>query len=261
MMRWRKLGSGAAVAVLAVTGSGCAALGGGSDDGDAGSTPEVAEDAEPEQPDEPEGDAGTDEPQGDAGTDDAAGDEPEAGDLEVGDGDEGAGSDLEVGEADDVGSSGDGSDDAADGDAPGRATPADLDLDATVRHPGGTVLELSSVTFDGAEIRVEAELINGASGDVAIELTGGRRLRLVDDRGAEYNFVVPDDLRDRNLELAQGESVGGEFVFIGPIDREANSLTLAANTFEGNPQASDMESAWEGENRPVLVMGGIDLEW
>lgn len=143
----------------------------------------------------------------------------------------------------------------------GRATPQDVNIDTSVRHPGGTVLSVTGVTFDGNEIRVAAELINGSSGDVRISLNGSDRLRLVDDLGGVYNFVVPADLRDRNIELSQGESIGGDFVFLGPVTSSAASLTLAANTFEDNPLPGDMESAFEGESTPTLVLDGIDLSW
>jgi hypothetical protein len=257
-----------AVAAAALLVAGCSA--GGADGPDATTVEDVdpEQDATPEaDPDDPDDDAPDDGPDDADDAPDDADDpaaEPEAGDLEVGDGDEGTGSDLEVGEADDVGSSDDeaaGDTDGADDGSGGRAVPEDLDLDVTVRHPGGTVVELSSVTFDGAEVRVDAEFINGADRDVRVTLSGGNRLRLMDDRGAEYNLVVPDDLRDRDLELTQGESISGEFVFIGPIDRDASSLVLVANSRASNPVAGDMEGARSSENAPTIVVDGLELTW
>jgi hypothetical protein len=223
MRRWHKLGSGLAAAVLAIAGSACVDLGGGSDDGDEGATLEVTEDAAAGEPEAGELQSDDGSP-GDGGDD-----EPEAGELQAGSGE--------------------------------RATPEDVSIERTVRHPGGTVLSVTDVTFSGNEIRVGAELINGATNDITVALGGGNRLRLVDDLGGEYNFVVPDDLRDRNIELGQGQSIGGDFVFLGPVASDASRLTLAANVSGQNPQPTDMESASTGQSAPNLVLDGIDLSW
>ena len=129
------------------------------------------------------------------------------------------------------------------------------------RHPGGTTIDVSQITFDDIEIRVTAEVINGSSGDINLNLSGGNALRLVDDLGSVYNFVTPDDLRDRDLELEQGETVSGEFVFVGPVVRDATSLTLAVNTRQDSPLPTDMEDHRSASGSPVVVVDGIDLSW
>ena len=198
----------------------------GCDSGD--EAPEVTESTSAEESTADE----TDDGEGDDGEDDDGGDpgEPEAGELST-------------------------------GDADGRPTPQDQSLDLSGRHPGGTTIELSEITFDDVEIRVTAEMINGSSGDIDLNLTGGNALRLVDDLGSVYNFVAPDDLRDRDLALEQGESISGEFVFVGPIVRDAASLSLAVNTREENPLPSDMEDHNSSSRYPVMVVDGIDLSW
>ena len=175
--------------------------------------------------------------------------QPEAGGLEFG---------SDNGDVDDEG---DADDDGDDQESSGRATPQDASVDAAARHPGGTLFDISDVSFSGAEIRLEAELLNGSEGDVQISTSGGARMRLVDDLGNNYNSVVPDEFRDRNLELSQGESISGEWVFIGPVDSNASDLTFAANTRQANPVGSDMDDHHTGSSSPVLVLGGIELDW
>lgn len=252
-MNVRRFRNVVAIGTAAVLVTGCGNLF-GSDEPDAPPADETPEETPDETPDEaPDEVPEDDEPEaGDLETEGEA--EPEAGDLEMGGGD----GSLET----DGGDGGDGDDGGEDaGSGGGRATPDDIDLDFTARHPGGTVLDVSTITFEGAEIRVAAELLNGASDSITISLSGGNRLRLIDDTGAVYNFVIPDDLRDRNIDLAQGESISGDFVFLGPISSNATSLTLAANTRQDNPLISDMEGARSGENQPTIVISGIDLDW
>lgn len=192
--------------------------------------------------------------------------EPDAGDLQGLDDQAGDvnGEDPELPEAGQLGS------DEENLPAPGELdgatgadlpVPADVSVDELARHPGGTVFDVTDVTFSGHEIRVNAELINGAQSEILVYLEGSRRLRLVDDLGGVYNYVVPSDLSGRNLELEQGDSVSGEFVFLGPVSSNANSLTLVANSNQDNPLSSDMESHSETSHNPVLVVEGIPLQW
>src|SRR5690625_3102810 len=124
----------------------------------------------------------------------------------------------------------------------GVPVPADISINEVARHPGGTAMHVSGITFGPNEIRVAAEFINGATGGVGVRITGGDRLRVVDNLGNEYNYVPPAELRDRsNIEIEQGGTIGGDFVFAGPVNSEAASMVIVANTLEDNPQASDID--------------------
>ena len=144
----------------------------------------------------------------------------------------------------------------------GIPVPADISINEVARHPGGTAMHVSGITFGSNEIRVAAEFINGATGGVGIRISGGDRLRVVDNLGNEYNYVPPAQLRDRNnIEIEQGGTIGGDFVFAGPVNSEASSMAIVANTLQDNPQTSDMANAFAGESRPVIVLDGIELAW
>lgn len=145
----------------------------------------------------------------------------------------------------------------ADGEADDSEGFEDVTLDVEQRHPGGAVLQVSGVRFEGNTVLVDAEFINGATDEVRISTAGGDRLRLLDDLGHTYNFVAPDDAQDQ-LVIAVGESVGGAFAFLGPLDRGATTLTLAANVYDP-VEPLVPEDLYDGTRSPEFVLEGLDL--
>lgn len=141
-----------------------------------------------------------------------------------------------------------------------RGTPADKDLNLRQRHPGGTLLEVNSLRFDGNSMIINAEFINGANSDVRILVSGGNGLRLQDNLGNTYNFVVPDGINN-SIELEQGESVGGEFVFLGPVEPEAEELILIVNLYDPINLPFDPDSQFRGAKNPAFVIEGLELSW
>jgi hypothetical protein len=71
---------------------------------------------------------------------------------------------------------------------------------------------------------------------------------------------VPDDLGNR-LELPQGESIGGDFAFLGPINRQATSLTLITNLYDPVDLPLDPDDLFDGTRMPEFALEGLDLEW
>jgi hypothetical protein len=120
------------------------------------------------------------------------------------------------------------SDSGDDGSSQG-STPQGQDLDIHMRTPGGVTLTVSRISFEGDDILVDAEVVNGYSDEV--EIHGGNdydsRLRLVDDADQEYTFIEGAD--SETIGLAPGETVEGTFAFRGPLSGEPTEISLVIN--------------------------------
>lgn len=127
----------------------------------------------------------------------------------------------------------------ADADPPDTTT-----VDVSMRHPNGTVLTVDTVTYTDTTIEIEMEVRNGHTEEVQLPIGGhqGNRLRLVDDQGHTYNFVVPTGEGD-NVEVAPGEAVSGTFVFLGPLADGAGSVSLVWGVREPGDYSLDGEPA------------------
>jgi hypothetical protein len=166
--------------------------------------------------------------------------------------------------------SGDGSDGSSDGgDAGGSTgTPQDADLDVQARSSEGATLTVSSIAFEGDNILVDLEVLNGSPEEISIHDTTWTetQLRLVDDEGNAYNFLQPDDAEDISLDaVAQGESISGTLEFMGPLVGETQELRLVTN------MDADLEAIndWQPGDTCSNACGGkwpglvamIPLEW
>ena len=144
--------------------------------------------------------------------------------------------------------------------------PQDRDLDVQMRNPDGTTLTVSHVAFDGDNIALDLEFFNGSPRDIFVHSTAGGEgaLRLVDDAGNVYNFLVPaEEAASVYTTVAQGETLSGTFVFLGPLIGHPQQLRLVTNV------AQDQIDSWtldDEVNRgacclePGFVVP-IDLDW
>jgi hypothetical protein len=136
----------------------------------------------------------------------------------------------------------------------------DVEAEVSQEHPGGTVVELRAVRFEGGGIIVDGEIRNEGDHDVAFQITGEPdRLRLVDDLGGMYDYVHPDeDADEETIELAAGATHPGPLTFIGPVDEDASSLRLVANVED--PDEVDPDAQDPDDERPAFVLDDIALE-
>jgi hypothetical protein len=168
---------------------------------------------------------------------------------------------------DDSGSDDPAANDAAAEDPPGQQ-PQDSDLDIEMRNPDGTVLTLNHIAFEEESIVLDMDVDNGTAGPVDIhsELRGAQgHLRLVDDAGNTYNFVMPADNETGGsyLRVEQGETLSGSFAFLGPLRGHPEQLRLVTHV---DPEdVDDWSLDWE-ENRGACCPGPgfvvpIELTW
>jgi hypothetical protein len=104
--------------------------------------------------------------------------------------------------------------------------PQNLALDLEQRHPNGTYLHVTGVSFTPNSISVAVEAINGGRQEVALNgnLT---HMFLVDNVGNAYRFVPPQD--NSVVLINSGATLRGSLTFLGPVDRRATSLSLKVN--------------------------------
>lgn len=96
---------------------------------------------------------------------------------------------------------------------------------------GGLSLALLSVEIaDGGHILVEIEAVNSGTGTRRLS---GLSTIVVDDLDNRYRFVPPPD--DTSLTLRSDQRMTGTLSFEGPIDRDAQRLTVAFNQRRDTP--------------------------
>jgi hypothetical protein len=154
--------------------------------------------------------------------------------------------------------------------ASGEATPSvpqDSDVNAEVRHPHGTTLTVDHIAFDDENILLDVSVVNGSPSQIIIHSVasprGGRnQLRLVDDAGNSYNFVLPEDEADAPyIAVEQGETLSGTLAFVGPLGGHPEQLRLVTNVDPEDVDAWSIEDeAANSTNAPGLVVP-IDLMW
>ncbi|MGH9211713.1 MAG: hypothetical protein ACRD2C_13665 [Acidimicrobiales bacterium] len=146
--------------------------------------------------------------------------------------------------------------------------PQDSDLDVEVRSPDGTMLTLSHIAFDGDDILVDMEIVNSSPERISVHRAfypgAEDDLRLVDDAGNSYNFVLPPENQSAGyLDVLQGETLSGTFAFLGPVTGHPDQLRLVTNV------ATDEIDSWSVDSNlergatspgPGFVVP-IDLTW
>ena len=155
---------------------------------------------------------------------------------------------------------------AASGEA-APSGPQDGDVDAEVRHPHGTTLAVERIAFDDENILLYVSVVNGSASLIimhsVVSPAGGRnQLRLVDDAGNSYNFILPEDEADAPyIAVDQGETLSGTLAFVGPLVGHPEQLRLVTNV---DPEDVDdwsiEDEAANSTNAPGFVVP-IDLVW
>lgn len=140
------------------------------------------------------------------------------------------------------------------------STPLDADLDIETRHPAGVVIRLNRIAFEGNDILLGAELINGARWSVKLHDDGHpwNLLRLVDEAGQEYHYVETDE---GDLVLEPGESVTGTLAFRGPLVGRSERVRLVINTRPSAVDNFDMDRQMVGSGLPTRFVIPIDVTW
>ncbi|PIE27106.1 MAG: hypothetical protein CSA58_05980 [Micrococcales bacterium] len=121
------------------------------------------------------------------------------------------------------------------------------ELNISKRHPNGTVLEITALNVKGRVINVDAEFFNSGGESIEIQLDGSEALRLKDNVGGFYRLVPPEDVSGNLIEIAQGESVGGTWSFLGPLASGATSLTFSVNMLGDESDPDQFDSAVQPE--------------
>jgi hypothetical protein len=178
-------------------------------------------------------------------------DEPDRADAESRAVDDGGGS------ADTTGTSAEGSD-LGSGES---ETPQDETLDIEQRHPGGVTVRLTRLAFEGNDIAIDAEIING--GDEAVTFIEANhssgRLRLVDDAGQTYPFIDPEGQGEESVDMEPGDTLEGTLRFRGPLHGQPEQLRLVTNLFDEDIEGYDI-SQESDTIYPAFVIP-IDLTW
>lgn len=118
--------------------------------------------------------------------------------------------------------------------------PRDQPLSLEQRHPNGSVLRLTGISFGPTSITLAVEAVNGYTEEIRLNALG---IQLRDDVGNRYNFVKPE--QNSELEILPGATLRGNLTFLGVLDRRATSLRLLVNVF---PSEESVDLA----NRPRL---------
>lgn len=148
--------------------------------------------------------------------------------------------------------------------APESSTRGDdfLDVEAEVsqEHPGGVVIELRGVRFDGGAIVVDGEVRNEGDRDAVFPVTTEpERMRLVDDQGGTYDYVHPDQEAEETIEVPAGGTLEGPLSFVGPPAEDITTLRLVVNVTD--PDAFDPDQREADTDRPEFVLDEIELEF
>ena len=113
------------------------------------------------------------------------------------------------------------------------ATATAIPLDLQANHPNGTVLQVKEISFSPDHISLKLAITNGH--DNAIQLNrNNSEMILVDNLGNQYRLAAPP--QNPKIEIAQGQTLSGTFVFLGRLAPTATSLSLVTNHQYGGDQ-------------------------
>ncbi|HEX8385590.1 MAG TPA: hypothetical protein VF576_05380 [Rubricoccaceae bacterium] len=106
--------------------------------------------------------------------------------------------------------------------------PADLaGLNLQTNHATGSVLRVTGVRFANDHIAVDIEFTNGSDHEQELNQYSNDDFVVRDDLGNVYNISPPANNGD--VAVPAGQSINGEFVFLGRIHPDATRLTLVTN--------------------------------
>lgn len=128
---------------------------------------------------------------------------------------------------------------AADAPAPSATDtprPALTGLDLQANHASGSVLRVTGVRFANDHIAVDLAFTNGSRFEQRLNAYSGTRFVLRDNLGNVYNLSPPPN--NGNVAVPAGQSLEGEFVFLGRLNPGASALTLVTNDNVGSDNSS-----------------------
>ena len=135
----------------------------------------------------------------------------------------------------------------------GGRVPKSQTLDLEQRHPNGSTLRVTGVSFTATSVSVSIEAINGFTKDVNLNERG---LHLRDELGNRYNFVEPPD--NPKLVVRPGATLSGTLSFLGPIDRRATTLRLLVNVYRTDTDV-DMSDEYDRTEQPRFQIDNIPV--
>ena len=112
--------------------------------------------------------------------------------------------------------------------------PALTGLGLQANHASGSVLRVTAVRFENDHIAVDLEFTNGTENEQELNSTSRNDFVLRDNLGNVYNLSAPPNNGD--VKVPAGQSIAGEFVFLGRINPQATALTLVTNERYGGDQ-------------------------
>lgn len=109
-------------------------------------------------------------------------------------------------------------------------------LDLQTNHASGSVLRVTGVRFANDHIAVDLAFTNGSRYEQKLNTYSGNRFVLRDDLGNVYNLSPPPNNGD--VAVPAGQSLDGEFVFLGRLHPGAGALTLVTNEDHGGTEGT-----------------------
>ncbi|VEP15876.1 conserved exported hypothetical protein [Hyella patelloides LEGE 07179] len=125
--------------------------------------------------------------------------------------------------------------------------PTNQTLDLQVNHAHGSVIRLKEISFQNDSIITNLGIVNGHRS--AIRLNVSRDLRLRDNLGNIYNLATLP--QNPEVKISPGETLNGQFVFLGRISPQARYLTLVTNDKYGSEQTTSTQPKIAIANIPV----------
>ncbi|MEA5506481.1 hypothetical protein VB735_25920 [Halotia wernerae UHCC 0503] len=100
-----------------------------------------------------------------------------------------------------------------------------------VKHPDGTVLQVTGIRFGSDRIVVGLSVVNRSPRTVTLN-TNRQDLVLIDNLGNQYDVIPLID--NPKVEVPPYGTLNGQFAFATQLDSKATSLTLIANRRSGS---------------------------
>ena len=110
--------------------------------------------------------------------------------------------------------------------------PALANLNLQTNHATGSVLRVTGVRFESDHIAVDLAFTNGSDREQKLNQYSNNDFVLRDDIGNVYHLSAPPNNGD--VSVPAGQSLEGEFVFLGRINPQARALTLVTNEDYGS---------------------------
>lgn len=133
------------------------------------------------------------------------------------------------------------------------APPKKQTLTLEQRHPNGTVLRLTGISFAATSMAITVEAVNGYTEKIQLNSDG---VQLRDSVGNSYNFVAPE--QNKNLEILPGATLRGDLTFLGELDRKATTLKLLVNV-RRSEESVDLAARSDSSRYPKFQIDNIPI--